>query len=382
MSLIFRTDLSRPLTHEELDSNFKFLQVKPWDVDDYKYNQLVYVKDEQGVTTIYRCVEPHIRYTYEPTNIFTTTIATDNGPMVLWEAIANTGGTTGGTSVYDTVISDSVEVPSTVGGITQGTLVSDLRGKTFTEMFDKLLFPATIPVYVNPSLSLSSNVTGLRVINDNVDITLTAIYNRGGILQPWDDNSFQKPRAGTVDWFTFKHDTNAFANQVNVATATLSGLHVSRGSHTLTIITQFSAGPQPLNNYGEPTGTPLPQTTLTSSLTYEGVYPMFATTVNTSTITQLPLYSMITDTDIEINLAAEVDSNRQTILIPTVWLQNRPLQQILYFNSVSNSYSNVDKKSDFIIGSTTRVVNSVIVPYTSYTYNNLMRGAIKIKIIF
>lgn len=91
MSLILRTELSRPLTHQELDENFKFVYLKEWEYGDYKVKQLVY-KKEGDITTIYRCVYSHNRYAYDPSHTFNTSVVVNGNTHVAWEAISNTGG--------------------------------------------------------------------------------------------------------------------------------------------------------------------------------------------------------------------------------------------------------------------------------------------------
>ena len=90
MSLILRTQQARPLTHDELDANFKYVNLKPWDYNDYLLNQLVYFKNNDGITVVYRCIVPHIRYVYDPTSMFGISVTVDGVTLILWEAITNT----------------------------------------------------------------------------------------------------------------------------------------------------------------------------------------------------------------------------------------------------------------------------------------------------
>lgn len=89
MSLTLRTELTRALTHDELDANFKYLNLKQWGYNDYQLNQLVFNKDENGITVIYRCKTAHIRYAYDPTSKFTTVVTIQGTTSILWEAVSS-----------------------------------------------------------------------------------------------------------------------------------------------------------------------------------------------------------------------------------------------------------------------------------------------------
>lgn len=56
---------------------------------------------------------------------------------------------------YTTDLSDDSSVPNKIGGIEAGTKVSDLKGKTFIEILDTLLFPTTVRNLIQPTLTYS-----------------------------------------------------------------------------------------------------------------------------------------------------------------------------------------------------------------------------------
>lgn len=75
-------------------------------------------------------------------------------------------------TIYNTSLDLSLSMPSTVGGIPIGTTAGYLSGKTFVQMFDDLLFPVVLPTYTIPTLSLSSDVIGIREIGSLITSTL------------------------------------------------------------------------------------------------------------------------------------------------------------------------------------------------------------------
>jgi hypothetical protein len=320
---------------------------------------------------------------YDPSKAFSVTATIHSGVSTLWEEIANTGGDDGQEGIFVTDLLDSAVVPNTVGGIGSGTTVADLRNKTFSELFQKLLFPAIAPSFVAPTIQLSSNLTGPILIGTQ-NLSLSATVNRGSILESWNGNSTQNLRAGTVQWYTYANDNVSLpsADQISDNTYSKSGFAITQGAHILGLSVRFNQGPQPKDNFGANILSPLPITTLSASVVYEGVYPIFATTANTSTLTQQSLYSMLSGNGIEIVLSAEVDSNRQAFAVPQTWLTARPLVAVYYFNNVSNSFSNVNKISEFSTSNITQTISGSSVSYVKYNYNALMRGETKIKLVF
>jgi hypothetical protein len=84
-------------------------------------------------------------------------------------------GTTNSTvdTIYNTSLDLSLAMPSTVGGIAVGTTAGYLYGKTFVQMFDDLLFPLVLPTYTIPSVSISSDVTGILEVGSSFTASLT-----------------------------------------------------------------------------------------------------------------------------------------------------------------------------------------------------------------
>lgn len=90
----------------------------------------------------------------------------------------------GSTNLYNTTLDESLITSSTIGGIPEGTTVADLKNSTYTDLFDMLLFPTSLPTYTIPTLTLSSTVTGIVEIGSSISptLTLTGTKNDAGIL--------------------------------------------------------------------------------------------------------------------------------------------------------------------------------------------------------
>lgn len=58
-------------------------------------------------------------------------------------------------TIYNSTLSGSLEMDEDVGGLTTGTRVDELTGKTFVQLFDDLLFPTVLPTYTIPTITLN-----------------------------------------------------------------------------------------------------------------------------------------------------------------------------------------------------------------------------------
>lgn len=81
---------------------------------------------------------------------------------------------------YDTTLSENSSVPTKVGGIDAGTKVSDLKGKTFIEIFDTILFPSIVRNLVYPTVNYSSYRSIVKVGDPVQQLTLIFTRNDAG----------------------------------------------------------------------------------------------------------------------------------------------------------------------------------------------------------
>lgn len=113
MSLILRTNLARPLTHLELDSNFTYLNIQPWVKQSYLQGQYV-IYTLSGTTSLFYCDITHTDQPYTANGgNFTQTYFDGSTLLTLWtriggtgsggatySAVSLTGSTTGVTDIY------------------------------------------------------------------------------------------------------------------------------------------------------------------------------------------------------------------------------------------------------------------------------------------
>lgn len=75
-------------------------------------------------------------------------------------------------TIYNTLLDTSLTVPNDVGGISAGTTVDSLSGKSLVGIIDDLLFPTVSPTYTIPTLSIN-NVTETYEVGVTLSPSLT-----------------------------------------------------------------------------------------------------------------------------------------------------------------------------------------------------------------
>lgn len=284
--------------------------------------------------------------------------------------------------LYNTSLPMDLPMPNPVGGYNAGTKVSELKGKNYTALLDQLLFPAIQPTFISPTVLNSTNLDRLCEIDISVNILLTSNYSRGLIKVP---NYVDRFRAGLPNTYIFHTDSSV----INIQSSDLSGstiypYKIKRGNQIFNweTIVNYNIGDQPINSYGVNVGEPLPAGNIKSNFpNIEGVYPIYATTINTSTLTKLPLHSMIQPNTpyLEIDLVAEILDYRQKFAIATDWYNTIPIKKIQTYNTLSGQFQDSDM-SLWHISDITMIDNDK--QYKLYSYSGAYRSNVKIRIIF
>jgi hypothetical protein len=293
-----------------------------------------------------------------------------------------------GGSVYDSSLDPSTTMPSSVGGIPAGTTVSDLNGDTISSLWDALLFPTAYPTLTAPNNSFSSNAGSLQEIGASINIIFSASFSRGSISPQY--SAASPYRSGLPNTYTYTGTgiAGAVISTSLTDVSTLTGYTVISGSQSWTNTVSYDAGVQPYDSKGNPYNSPLAAgTTTAKTVSLEGVYPLFGTTVNISTLTKQTLVSMISGDNISFTLVAESGGNKGAFEIPDAWLSLRSLVGVQTFNTVSNQweYQGGTAGASLTYWTTSSVQETIQgnpINYTRYTYNSTDRSSIQIRLIF
>jgi hypothetical protein len=295
---------------------------------------------------------------------------------------------------YDTDLSTNIEMYNTVGGLVPGTSVGYLNLETYTEILNRMLFPLYRPTIVEPSiLSFTTDVTVAEKESD-ISFELVTTIDKGSISL---NGLKQEDRTGDVSTYYF--DGPGIGSPFIVVTTDTSAsftspplldVEASIGINSWITWVTYEEGPQPLDSYGNPDGSILVDGSLSASVDFEVVYPLFATSVDIDVSTKQPLVSMLNGNNIELSLVSESGGKKQRFLIPQAWEgtpTNRPLVSIQTNDSgewryeggdasVSLQYWDVSTRNEYVNN------EEISVPYNMYTYNGIDRGSVKIRLQF
>ena len=273
----------------------------------------------------------------------------------------------GGT--YTSEIEDTkLEMPSAVGGISKGTTVGDLNGKTINQMFDDLLFPTVNPTYVAPSASIAfKSYKTLQKVGSTgpTEDNFTTGYNAGAINV---NGVKQANRGGALK------EGESFIYVNNTPSSTELPATLALGNTTFKYRASYEAGPQPKDNKGNNYGSPLAAgTTDSSAITVNGTHPYYASTATAGQLTEQPLLTWNDSagqmTTPRFVLQPHSAAAKQMMKFP------RKLTQLQMLNTVSQQME-VVSFSDWDESSASESTNSVETTYYTYTYSGSDRGSV------
>lgn len=278
---------------------------------------------------------------------------------------------------YTTDLPDSLVVPQTIGGINEGTKVSDLEGSTISQMFDNLLFPEVQPTIQAPSATIhfkdtfSSN--GVYEVGTTAPIAanFNTSFNRGTCTVVGQAN---KNRAGNLN-----SGSSFIYYGGNTSTKTLPA-KVTLGTMQYNYHAAYAQGDILVTSKGNKAGVtpnPLPAGSVNSSnLTIFGTYPYYCNGQSASSSsgdsnfptsatpdTKLPLYKW-TDTLVGAKFASEAATETR---MQFMYSNRKKVTKVEFYNSISGKWetfgtSNYNAKSG---------IKTYSVQGTNETYNIL-----------
>jgi len=297
--------------------------------------------------------------------------------------------------VYNTTLDPCLFMVTGLGGIPSGTSVADLKGDTFTSLWDSLLFPTVNPTY-NPPFGTFGSIpsTTLYEVSANISsLQFNTSFNRGQILI---GSTEQNKRSGLPNNYNFTGFGLIDVSSALLSNSqTLSNYKVVLGNQSWLAVISFDEGPQPLDSKGNPYQSPLPPNSLTASsqIIIEGSYPYFATSVNLTTFTSQPLTPLNNNpapTSAGMTLVSEDGVNKQKFKIPVARLNLHALTGIKNFNPLATPpndwyYEQGNQSASLAMWTVTdssENIQGYSTPYKLYTYNGVNRGEMKIRLEF
>lgn len=261
---------------------------------------------------------------------------------------------------YKSALADNIATVNALGGIPAGTTVAQLKNKTFSQLFDELIFPTVNPTFVNPIAFLSLNsiptiqevgTTGASV---PVGASFNTVYDPGAIKIAGVKKQNRGGDLKAKESFIFINNDPA-----NKEFPT----EIPEGSIIYKYRAAYAQGPQPLDSKGNNYQAPLPAGTVDSApVTINGVYPYFTNKDNNEAFAKLALTT--SNTLKAVKFKAE-GPNKHTFKIPIKYT----LTKVELLNTLSGKYENYG--TDKFTKTTENIkVQGKQVEYAVYTRND------------
>lgn len=180
------------------------------------------------------------------------------------------GGETGGDSTYESSITNKDTTTNPSFKEIEGKRLSELEGKSFSDIFDMLFFTAVYPTFVAPSVTIGSTWGTNNSVEEVGTLapaksTFSRIFNRGAINIVIDGVTVkQADRAGQETSTTYT------CNGSTTFPSTLAW-----GAHTYRVVVNYAIGAQPIDSKGNPYGSPLPAGSVSADFVVYGGRPCY-----------------------------------------------------------------------------------------------------------
>lgn len=263
---------------------------------------------------------------------------------------------------YKSALADDIATVNALGGIPAGTTVAQLKNKTFSQLFDELIFPTVNPTFETPTASLSLKSTSTPIIQE-VGTTGASVPIAGSFNTGYNPGAIKiagvkkQNRGGNLK------SNESFIYINNTPTNKTFPTEIPEGSITYKYRAAYAQGPQPLDSKGNNYQTPLPAGTVDSvAITINGVYPYFTNKDNNEDFTKLALTT--SNTLSAVKFKAE-GPNKHTFKIPAIYT----LTKVELLNTLSGKYENYG--TDKFTKTTENInVQRKQVEYVVYTRND------------
>lgn len=286
-------------------------------------------------------------------------------------------------------LGDTVQVPSTVGGIKAGTTVAQLKGKKQNEIIDMLLFPEQQPVVQAPSASISLKnsfkANGIYEVGSTgpVQADFTTGFSRGTCTVA---GQAAKNRAGALDSSkSFIYVGGGESNKTLPAKVTLGTMQYNFKAY-------YGQGDTLLTSWGNKASVspnPLPAGGLSSGAVYiYGTYPYYCNGASASTSaqdtnfpgaaapgTKLPLQKW-TDTLVGAKFASEASTGTRLVF---EFSATKQVTKVEFMNTVSGKWEVFASGNYAVSSSGNKTVQGASVAYKKLTTQGALSGALQLR---
>lgn len=264
---------------------------------------------------------------------------------------------------YKSALSDDIATVNVLGGIPAGTTVAQLKNKTFSQLFDELIFPTVNPTFEVPTASLSLKSTSTTPTIQEVGTTGASVPVAASFNTGYNPGAIKIAGVKKQDRGGALNSGSSFIYINNTPTNKTFPIEIPEGAITYKYRAVYKQGPQPLDSKGNNYQTPLPAGIVDSTaVTIFGVYPYFTNKDNNVAFAKLAL--TIYNTLSVVKFKAE-GPNKHTFKLPAKYT----LTKVELLNTLSGKYENYG--TDKFTKTTENIeVQGKQVEYAVYTRND------------
>ena len=264
---------------------------------------------------------------------------------------------------YKSALSDNIATVNALGGIPAGTTVAKLKNKTFSQLFDELIFPTVNPTFEAPFASLSLKSTSTTPVIQEVGTTGASVPVAASFNTAYNPGAIKIAGVKKLDRGGALNPGSSFIYINNTPTNKIFPTEIPEGTITYKYRAAYQQGPQPLDSKGNNYQTPLPAGTVDSNaVIINGVYPYFTNKNDNKVFSKLALtvYNNIS----AVKFKAE-GPNKHAFKLPVKYT----LTKVELLNTLSGKYENygIDK---FTKTTENIEVQGKQVEYAVYTRND------------
>lgn len=227
--------------------------------------------------------------------------------------------------------------------------------------------PVQSPTLTNRNLVFNPLVQGLAEVGEVVALNITGSFNRGTIMGAlvagvWSPSTQQGFRAGPVQSYEIIANGSNLGSQGNTLPFVVN-VPVQANQNVIVLRANYAEGDVALNSDGSVFATALPAGDTQQTRTFQGAFPIFATSIDTLTMTKQPLVPHSSE-EIFITVAAETAQNKHAFWLPTsVW----QLVSVQYLDPATGQYNPADQSGQYNVTQETLSINGNSQIYMKYT---------------
>ena len=279
------------------------------------------------------------------------------------------------------------EVYVAAGNIAVGSKLEDL---TLQEFAERLLTKEINPVITQPSASIaiSGLAAGLQEIGTQATLSFTSTFNRGKVAKGWGDkatmNGYYSGLPTTYTYTGPSLPSDAVSSSALTDSQSAADYIVTEGAQSWKVAVAYGAGDyQPVTNYGNNYSTKCAAGTSTSNtITITGVYPVYATTANITTLTK---QSLMAKGNIQKQMAGETASDKWTVQYPAAWGDAKGFQ-VADVGSTNFNYMGGGQAQSLALWTKSETTvdvndNATDVAYKQYKFNGPLQGIMQLKVV-